>query len=226
MAEGDSRSWLRKLSRELGHMAPYLSSSIERQSRKIEGQLSYDREAHAFKRVNIYIEKGLAGHRQTLTKIVGVVHNQQNGEIDEYRIHCFAFGSAEDELIRAPGPVLVRNPTMAKGAVDVLSAISGDDAPQGQSTLTQLGRPVSGNDLVVVICRGRDSVSLAEPAAGKIEKRKRTIWIYLAGGGVEIETGLVLRRRLRNPETTADASDAPSREAARSGSTDGEGDCE
>lgn len=170
---------LRRFGKKIRRAAPGVNSGGGRSSRRLPGQVSYDRECNAFLVVHIYIEKGMAGHRPALRKMMNRIAYVQSNLSKPYRINCYAFGSSQG-LESCDNPTIIRLPGTTMKVAHVLGRLSGDSPPSLPVVFADVGRRIKRGDLTVIICRKRRGVHVAEKAQTQLKRCRRTLfWLYL-----------------------------------------------
>jgi len=199
-------SWLKKFYMNARAARPYVTSGLPQQSRRIEGQITFDGEANAYKDVVIYIEEGLGGYSSILDKLLMSIWQFQGGDIDQYYVYCFAFGYPDKELKHRGRPITIRRDVDSTTPARILAELSGPEEPSGKSYIHQLfpfsdpyGRKTSleADDLIVFVCRNADSFSLTKLVQDRLQRlarHRRMFWIYVNEGEPVVETGFSAKK--------------------------------
>ncbi len=205
--------WLRKLYKRASSGVPIMTGSKVEFSRRMEGQYTYDGEIYAYPEVVLYMQKGLGNHLPVMQKMMQKINQLQN-ECDPYTLSCFVFGLEKDKLSHAGRIFKISSRINANKAVQKMCELAGTDLSDRKDLLpalyppTNIYSPKSGagkEDLLIFICRDRDSVDICDKVSEKLKYRsyKRTFWIYLNDGeNIECENHRERIRREQGNETS------------------------
>jgi hypothetical protein len=123
--------WAAGLVQRLSNNAPAITGDGMRQSRRLEGQFSYDREIEAYHAVMFYIQKGLAAYQDIITKLLmKVVAMQNDCERGTYHLCLFLFGSSNHLLSHDGKSIKVIDKNISYSvAIKRIMQLSGNQPP-------------------------------------------------------------------------------------------------
>lgn len=194
----NSQKWLQKLSKKARNNAPIMRGSKLGFSRKMEGQYSYKGEIHAYPEVVLYMQKGLGGTLPEMKKMIRKISWVQS-EYDPYVLSCFVFGIKPDKLSHT-GKIFEIFEGGGRRAVKKMCELAGTELSEGKDPLPVLYPPsniyrskagAGKEDLLIFICRDKNSVDISDNVCKKLKLRSRkyTFWIYInEGEDIECET--------------------------------------
>jgi hypothetical protein len=172
----------RKLIFHLKHAAPHLRRSGVGQSRRHEGQLSYDRETRGYESVRIFVQRGLGQKRGTFRAIGNFLLNLQRAGLERgtYFIHLHGFGWPDRTLHEDKKIKVIGADRGVYHVEPIAGDLSTDEDPDNEHI--PMFKGAKRDDLLLVVSSGAQ-LTTSQRAFDLYERllRKRTIWIRVDG---------------------------------------------
>ena len=177
MIEGKTRP-ISDLRRRLKRTIPTVDGHGLQQSRRIEGQLSRDREGHHFTSIRFLIQAGAARFEEAISKaVLAVIQAQWDDHHERFRYEFKPFGLTGKES--AYTTEMVHAPRQAKKLARRLVESAGATAGESPAIIEDAGKS-DPNGLLIILCVDHD-VSLSKRAMDRIGRKdpKRVVCVLL-----------------------------------------------